>query len=92
MMLHSLPVQDGYHMPAEFAPQSGVLLVWPVRPGSWGKNPQAAQRAFCDIMREAAESERVFLLADAAHAGEARAQAGEFATIIPIEKSHHIFC
>ena len=41
-------------MPAEFAPQEGVLLVWPVRPGSWGKDPTAAQRAFCDIMREAA--------------------------------------
>ena len=71
-------------MPAEFAPQDGVLLVWPMRPGSWGKNPQAAQRAFCNIMREAAKSERVFLLADAAHAGEARAQAGEFATILEI--------
>ena len=32
MMLHSLPARDGFHMPAEFAPQDGVMLVWPVRP------------------------------------------------------------
>jgi len=62
-------------MPAEFAPQEGVLLVWPVRPGSWGKDPSAAQRAFVQIMREAAKSERVYLLADAAHLEEAQAQA-----------------
>lgn len=84
-MLRSLPAEDGFHMPAEFAPQDGVLLVWPVRPGSWGIDPSAAQRAFCEIMREAAKSERVYLLADAAHIDEARAQAGAFATILEIK-------
>lgn len=72
-MLYTLPAQDGFHMPAEFAPQDGVLLVWPVRPGSWGIDPSAAQRAFCDIMREAAKSERVFLLADGAHTSDSNA-------------------
>ncbi|HAX39442.1 MAG TPA: agmatine deiminase [Clostridiales bacterium] len=83
-MLDTLPAQDGFYMPAEFTPQDGVLLVWPVRPGSWGKDPAAAQRAFCDIMREAAKSERVYLLADSAHLAEARAQAGAFATVFEI--------
>jgi agmatine deiminase len=72
-------------MPAEFAPQEGVLLVWPTRPGSWGKDPSAAQRAFCEIMHEASRSERAYLLADSAHMDEARAQAGAFATILEIE-------
>jgi agmatine deiminase len=36
-------------------------------------------------MREAAKSERVYLLAGAAHLEEARAQAGEVATILEIE-------
>jgi len=84
-MLHTLPALDGYQMSAEFAPQDGVLLVWPVRPGSWGKDPTAAQRAFCDILREASKSERVYLLADATHFAEARTQASGFATIIEIE-------
>ena len=84
-MLKTMPAQDGYHMPAEFAPQSGVLLVWPVRPGSWGVDPRAAQQAFCAVMRAASQSERVYLLADTAHLEEARAQVGEYATIVEIE-------
>lgn len=84
-MLQTLPAQDGYHMPAEFAPQSGVLIVWPVRPGSWGIDPRTAQEAFCAVMRAASRSERVYLLADAAHIEEARAQAGAFATVLEIE-------
>lgn len=83
-MLDTLPAQDGFYMPAEFAPQDGVLLVWPVRAASWGVDPSAVQRAFCDIMREAAKSERVYLLADSAHLDEARAQAGKYATILEI--------
>lgn len=84
-MLQTLPALDGFFMPPEYSPHDGVLLVWPVRPGSWGVNPAAAQAAFCDVIRAASRSERVFLLADAAHAQEARAHAGEFATILEIE-------
>ncbi|NLI54868.1 MAG: agmatine deiminase [Clostridiales bacterium] len=83
-MLHTLPATDGYHMPAEFSPQDGVLLVWPARTGSWGKDPAAAQDAFCAVMRAASEHERVFLLADAAHLEEARQRAGEIATVLEI--------
>jgi agmatine deiminase len=84
-MLQTLPVKDGFHMPAEYAPQDGVLLVWPVRQGSWGIDPSEAQQAFCGVMRAASKSERVYLLADASHLNEARRAAGEFATIIEIE-------
>ncbi len=71
-------------MPAEFEPQDGVLLVWPTRPGSWGKNPRAAQDAFCEIMRAASESERVFLAVDHEHYSEALERAGAFATVLEI--------
>lgn len=84
-MLQSLPALDGFHMPAEFEPQSGVLLVWPVRAGSWGCNPAAAQDAFCAVMRAASRSERVLLLADRVHFGEAQAMAGAYATVLEIE-------
>jgi agmatine deiminase len=84
-MLHTLPADDGFFMPAEFSKQDGALLIWPVRPGSWGVDPAAAQRAFCGVMRSIARSERVFLLAGAAHVWEARAQAGDFATVLEIE-------
>ena len=75
-LLHTLPVRDGFAMPAEFAPHAGTVLIWPVRPGSWGRDPSAAQRAFCAVIREIARSEDVHLLAapadlPAAHAAVA---------------------
>ena len=84
MHVSSLPAPDGFRLPAEFEPHDGVLLVWPTRPGSWGKDPSAAQGAFCEIMRAASRSERVYLLADKAHFREASAKAGAFATVLEI--------
>ncbi|MCE5188504.1 MAG: agmatine deiminase [Eubacteriales bacterium] len=84
-MLKTLPAQDGFSMPGEYAPQDGVLLVWPVRAGSWGVDPRAAQRVFCEVMRVCSRSERVFLLADKAHFEEAQKQAGAYATVLEIE-------
>ena len=46
-----------------FAPHVGTVLIWPVRPGSWGRDPSAAQRAFCAVIQEIACSEDVHLLA-----------------------------
>jgi len=83
--LQSLPARDGFYMPAEFAPQQGVLLIWPARPGSWGIDPGAVQAAFCEIMRTASRSEKVFLLAGKAHLAEAQAAAGTFAGVLEIE-------
>lgn len=62
-LLHTLPVRDGFAMPAEFAPHVGTVLIWPVRPGSWGRDPSAAQLAFCAVIQEIARSEDVHLLA-----------------------------
>lgn len=62
-ILDSLPKKDGYYMPAEFAPHVGTLVIWPVRPGSWGKDPAEAQEAFCKIIYEISKSEMAFVLA-----------------------------
>ena len=34
-ILHSLPREDGFSMPAEFEPHEGCFLIWPERPDSW---------------------------------------------------------
>ena len=64
MKLHTLPRQDGFSMPAEFAPHDGCLMIWPSRPGSWGKDPKGARRAFAEIIKAIAESESVYIIAD----------------------------
>ncbi len=73
-----------YRMPGEFEPHSGTLLVWPVRPGSWGHGALAAKKAFCHVMEESIKSERVWLLVDEDHAEEARAMAPEGTELLTI--------
>lgn len=85
--LHTLPKADGFWMPAEFAPHAGTVLIWPVRPGSWGKDPAAAQRAFLRVISEIARDETVWLLADAAHYAQACAMAGNLAAVLCIESN-----
>lgn len=61
-----------YRMPAEYAPHRGTLMIWPVRPGSWGKDPSAAQAAFVRVFEAIAESEELYLLAGPEHLEAAR--------------------
>lgn len=82
---HTKPKEDGYYMPAEFSEHEGTILIWPVRPGSWGRSPKKAQEAFLKIIRETAAGETVYLLADERHLEEARQAAGKYANILPIE-------
>lgn len=57
------PKQDGFFMPAEFAPHHGCIMIWPERPGSWPKNAAPARRAFQKIIKTIAESERMYVAA-----------------------------
>ena len=83
------PAAAGFYMPAEFAPHDGTILIWPVRPGSWGLDPRPAQRAFADVIRVIAPHEQVILIVDEAHADEARAAVGDLVDlyIFPTEDS-----
>ena len=45
-LLHTLPTADGFTMPAEFAPHSATVLIWPVRPGSWGRDHRSHSALF----------------------------------------------
>lgn len=47
----STPRADGFHMPAEWAPQSQVWTIWPERPDSWRAGAQPAQRDFLSVIR-----------------------------------------
>ncbi|MBE5844213.1 MAG: agmatine deiminase [Butyrivibrio sp.] len=49
-------------MPAEYDFHLGTLMIWPTRPGSWGKDKKGAQKAFSSIFQEILESENLFLI------------------------------
>ena len=59
------PSQDGFHMPAEYEPHKGTILIWPKRPGSWIYGAKKAREAFADVICAIAESETVYLLVEA---------------------------
>ena len=76
--IKTIPSADGYHMPAEYACHKGCILIWPQRPGSWKKNPEAAEKAFCAVMQAIAESEAVYLACGKAALPRAKAFADEY--------------
>ncbi|HBZ53192.1 MAG TPA: agmatine deiminase [Eubacterium sp.] len=54
--------KDGFRMPAEYEEHEGTIMIWPVRPGSWGKNPHRARIAFAMIISELLKHEKVWLI------------------------------
>jgi len=48
--------------PAEYEPHLGTLMIWPERPGSWGRDTSGAEKAFSEIIREILKSENMYLL------------------------------
>lgn len=47
----STPKQDGFRMPAEFAPQEKVWMIWPERPDNWRDGGKPAQEAFTNVAK-----------------------------------------
>ena len=66
------PKQDGFHMPAEFEPHRGTILIFPERAGSWGRDASAAQQAFAAIAARLSQCEQVYMLVSEKTAGTAR--------------------
>ena len=62
-----------YKMPAEYQPHRATLMIWPVRPGRWAKDPRPAQAAFVRVFAAITQGEDLYLLAGPGHLEEARA-------------------
>lgn len=68
----SCPRQDGFAMPAEWAPQAQTWLAWPVRPDNWRANAAPAQRAFARVANTIAEHQPVSMTASGPQLARAR--------------------
>lgn len=62
-ILKSTPLADGFHMPAEFEPHRGCIIIWPERSDSWQFGAFAARKAFIQVACAIAESEQVTVCA-----------------------------
>lgn len=65
MLITGTPREDGFSMPAEWAPQERVWMLWPERPDNWRDGALPAQNAFCAVARAIAEFEPVTVGASA---------------------------
>lgn len=69
MILNGYP--EGFRMPGEFEPHAGTVVIFPERPGSWGRDPLPAQRAFAQVIGEASRDERVYVIVNERSRGAA---------------------
>lgn len=60
----TLPKNDAFIMPAEYDEHIGCIIIWPQRAGSWNYGAKPAERAFTDVIKAIAESEKVFVCCD----------------------------
>jgi agmatine deiminase len=65
--LDTTPADDGFAMPAEFAPHAGCWMLWPERPDNWRDGAQPAQRAFAEVAAAIARFEPVSVGVSATH-------------------------
>ncbi len=66
-LTHSTPKADGFFMPAEYAPQSRVFMIFPERPDNWRDNAEPAQVAFANVAKAISQFVPVTLLVSAKH-------------------------
>jgi agmatine deiminase len=76
-MAERLPVDDGFHMPAEWAPHARCWMGWPCRADLWGEGLKAARDAYAAVASAIAAFEPVTMLANAAELDAARDRCGE---------------
>ncbi len=69
---NTTPFNDSFFMPAEYSAHDGTIMIFPVRPGSWGKDRTETLKSFGRIFLEILRRENLYLLAGKSHWREAK--------------------
>lgn len=88
-MAERSPADDGFRMPAEWAPHARCWMGWPCRGSLWGDGLEAARAAYAGVARAIAAFEPVTMLANEAELQEAQAHCGAGVTCdaMPLDDS-----
>jgi agmatine deiminase len=80
------PREDGFAMPAEWAPHQACLMQWPTvtRKDIWAGLFDDARREYAAVARAIAAFEPVIMVTDPGQAGEARDHCGAGIEILPL--------
>ena len=84
---NSSPAQDGFHMPAEFEPHQGCIMIFPERADSWQYGAYAARKAFVQVAEVIARSEQVTVCASAGQYDNARAMMPPQIRVVEMESN-----
>ena len=79
-----LPLDDGFMMPAEWAPHECTFVSWPCRELTWGGHIDKTKAAYADVIRAISRFELVKVLASPSTFKEARTILGPQADLIEI--------
>jgi agmatine deiminase len=79
------PREDGFAMPAEFAPHQGTLMAWPARDDWWGALLDAAKDEWAGVARAVAAFEPVTMVCNPGLSDDVRRRCG--ASVDPLELS-----
>ena len=69
---NTTPFNDSFFMPAEYSIHDGTIMIFPVRPGSWGKDRTETLKSFGRIFLEILRRENLYLVAGKSHWREAK--------------------
>ena len=81
----STPKKDGFFMPAEFAAQDGVWMLWPTRPDNWRNGAKPAQATFANVARAIAQFEPVTVCVNQKDYAAARFVLGDIHNVRVVE-------
>ncbi|MGH3689608.1 MAG: agmatine deiminase family protein [Microbacterium sp.] len=67
---NTTPADAGFSMPAEWAPHSGCLMIWPARRALWQDRLDEAKRDYATVARAIADFEPVIMLCNPGESAE----------------------
>ncbi|OWF87075.1 agmatine deiminase [Yersinia entomophaga] len=85
MALQTTPRQDGFYMPAEWAPQDAVWMLWPYRQDNWRGKGIPAQQTFAKVAEAIARATPVYMGVPAKFMEQAKATMPANITLVEME-------
>jgi len=78
------PAEDGFKMPAEWAPHAGCYISWPCKGETWHGYIEDAKKAYIEVINAINRFEPVTVLADPSVYAEAREKLGKGIEILKV--------
>ena len=86
-ILRSIPSEDGFRMPAEYEKHYGCIMIWPERADSWQYGAVAARKAFAEVAKAIAKSEKVTICASEAQYDNAREMLPDYIRVVEMSSN-----